>query len=277
MGTVKNTKSAGQRQNSGEVMMKTVSTVDELHANWADVVNFRMAGECVPLRYDFPPVETIVDRLRQDDAAKIRSGIPGNSLDISSTIEGFTELPIEEAMKRPFGLAHFSLSRFYGNGDILEGFEEQVMVRWRQFMADAGFTWHRCNPIIFISGPRCATNYHFDRSTVIAWQITGTKKFCGLRDPDRWLPVPPMAEHGPAEPGAISKPPGITEADVLACTMSPGDVLWNVILTPHWVEAGESVAMSVNLSHGGLRHRGTLCRNDAYLHQWYAKNPSSFL
>jgi hypothetical protein len=47
--------------------------------------------------------------------------------------------------------------------------------------------------------------------------------------------------------------------------MHPGDVLWNVLLTPHWVEAGEEVALSVNISHGGVRLHGKLFRHEQEL------------
>ena len=46
-------------------------------------------------------------------------------------------------------------------------------------------------------------------------------------------------------------------------------VLFNKLLTPHWVEAvGSEVAVSLNISHGGLRLRGELCRNERELEAW---------
>ena len=48
--------------------------------------------------------------------------------------------------------------------------------------------------------------------------------------------------------------------------MPPGVVLFNQLLTPHWVQSPlDTVAFSINLSHGGLRRTGTnrqLCRNE---------------
>ena len=50
--------------------------------------------------------------------------------------------------------------------------------------------------------------------------------------------------------------------------MTPGDVLFNKLLTPHWVQAlGEEVAVSLNISHGGLRLDGEVCRNESELEQ----------
>ena len=50
--------------------------------------------------------------------------------------------------------------------------------------------------------------------------------------------------------------------------MKPGDTLWNALLTPHWVDAGDEAAMSVNLSHGGLRRNGRLCPFEAELEEY---------
>ena len=60
--------------------------------------------------------------------------------------------------------------------------------------------------------------------------------------------------YGPAR---LEMPSTITEADSLCHVMKPGDVLWNAFLTPHWIEASsDTAAMSVNISHGGLRFDG---------------------
>ena len=57
-------------------------------------------------------------------------------------------------------------------------------------------------------------------------------------------------------------------------TCNPGDLLWNQLLTPHWVDAGEDeVAMSFNISHGGVAYRGEFCPNEQVLRQYWEKNP----
>ena len=135
---------------------------------------------------------------------------------------------------------------------------------------NTGFTFERCYPIIFISGKGCATNYHMDFSHVLAWQICGTKRFCGLQDPDRWAPREVRVDY---KPEGFTKPAALTESDALCYEMRPGDVLWNALLTPHWVEAGAEVAMSINLSHGGIRYRGELCPHEAELMAHRGANP----
>ena len=51
--------------------------------------------------------------------------------------------------------------------------------------------------------------------------------------------------------------------------MPAGVVLFNQLLTPHWVQSPlDAVAFSINLSHGGLRRVGAgrqLCRNEVQL------------
>ncbi len=161
-------------------------------------------------------------------------------------------------------MSHFKLPNFYAPGRLFHGFEEQVLDPWRTALAEAGFTWTRCYPIIFISGPHCATNYHMDRSHVVAWQRHGIKRFVGLQDPHRWAPLEERMLPG----GNMKRPPAITEADTLPYEMKPGETLWNALLTPHWVEAADHVTYSINLSHGGLRLNGNLCPHEQELEDW---------
>ena len=68
----------------------------------------------------------------------------------------------------------------------------------------------------------------------------------------------------PRHPPSVCSPLGLTCTRASACS-----VLFNKLLTPHWVEAvGEEVAVSLNISHGGLRLRGELCCNERELEAW---------
>ena len=76
------------------------------------------------------------------------------------------------------------------------------------------------------------------------------------------------------DPLRAKAPPEYDEADVLAYHMEPGDLLWNQLLTPHWVVAGEDqAAMSLNISHGLVRYRGEFGPNEALLHQRWEEYP----
>jgi hypothetical protein len=249
-------------------MNKTISTWQQFQESWDGVLNFLMKCECVPFSYSLPSIERIIDELRYDSETRITPGVKGNALELTDIAESFRRLPLEEAVKATFSLAHFKLQKFYGRGQLLEGFEEHVMEPWKRSLSEAGFTWTRCYPILFISGPQCASNYHLDYSHVLAWQTHGTKIFSGLQDPDRWAPLETRVHCK-----GVKRPEGITVDDVLAYEMTPGTVLWNTFLTPHWVEASDKIACSINISHGGLRYRGRLCRHEEEVEQWQRDHP----
>jgi hypothetical protein len=241
-----------------------VNTWDDFHQRWAGPHNFLLAGDCVkPLKWDFPPLDQVIAELRADEMARITSGTVGDKLDISDQRERFCAMSVEKAMDEPFSLAHFKLSRFDAPGKFLHGFGDKVLTGWQNTLTAVGYTFDRCYPIIFISGRNSATNYHMDFSHVLAWQIHGSKRFCGLKDPDRWAPRDMRVNYNPND---FAKPAELTDADAHCLTMPPGAMLWNVLLTPHWVSsADDQVAMSVNLSHGGLRLHGKLSPNEAEL------------
>jgi len=251
-------------------MKRTINTWNELGKAWNGVHNFLMAGECVPFNFDFPSIDRVVDEMRKNEKASIGPGIKGRALNLDSIADDFRKLPIDKAMISPFSLAHYNLSQFDAPGKFLHGFEARVLKPWQDALTAAGFTWTRCYPIIFISGIDCATNYHMDFSHVVAWQIHGTKRFCGLKDPNRWTPRDVRVTY---QPGNFAMPEALTPEDVLCYDMKPGDVLWNCLLTPHWVEASSQVAMSVNLSHGGLRWNGRLSPFEQELEEYRQANP----
>jgi hypothetical protein len=243
--------------------MASIATWNAFQQAWRGPLNFLMSGDCVPFAFKFPAIEQVVAELRDEAQARIGSGIPGDRLLLDNTAERFRATPLAEAMRQPFSLAHFKLGVFDAPGRFLHGFERQVLDPWRAALTANGFTFDRCYPIIFISGPGCATNYHLDFSHVLAWQIHGRKRFCGLRDPDRWVPREQRVNY---KAGGLARPPELDEArDALCFDMPPGAVLWNILLTPHWVNAGQEVAMSVNLSHGGLRWQGHLSPHEQEL------------
>ena len=243
-------------------MKTTAAAWADFQKHWMGPTNFLLASECVPFEFDLPPIETVVDLLRQDKDAHIGSGTRADRIVMDNIGDAFRAMPIEKALDSSFSIAHYSLGRFDAPGQFLHGFERRVLDPWRNALKAHGFTFDRCYPIIFISGRGCATNYHLDFSHVLAWQIYGTKCFCGLKDPGKWTTHDGRVNY---KAGAIGKPAALTDADALCYDMPPSSVLWNILLTPHWVEASEGVAMSINLSHGGLRLNGELSPFEAEL------------
>ncbi|MCE9591863.1 MAG: hypothetical protein K8S99_15230 [Planctomycetes bacterium] len=253
-------------------MQWTVHTWAEFQRCWDGVHNFMMDGECVPFAFDFPPIDRIVDELRKDEQASIHAGRKGDTLEREAIAESFRKLPIDRAVASCFGMAHYALGRFDKPGGLLHGLEKRVLDPWRDALKQHGFTFERCYPIIFISGPGCATNYHMDFSNVLAWQIYGAKRFCGLRSPGRWAGHDARIHYKAYE---LARPAEQTDDDALCYDMKPGGVLWNIILTPHWVEATDGIAMSLNLSHGGLRFNGRLCPFERDLEDFRAAQPEA--
>ncbi len=252
-------------------MKKTVSYIADFQHEWEHNINFFLSGECVPFAYDFPSVATLVDVLRRDAECRIQQGGYQGRKDTTDISAAFRTLPIEQALESRFSVAHFKLDRFFGPGQILQDFDARVMEPWRAFLRRAGFEWKRCYPILFISGPNTGTHYHMDFSHVVAWQIYGTKVFSGLRDPDRIEPIERAVQKRHHE--TLIMPEAIKPDDILAFTMKPGDVLWNQLLTPHWVDASNDVAVSFNISHGMLRRNGKLCPNEQRVEDWWREHP----
>lgn len=223
-------------------------------------------------RSSCPPIEEVVDVLRKDEMARIQTTPKKSDEEMKQFSESFREAPLDKALKMPFLLAHFKLHRFYGPGQLLDGFEEGVLGPWRKFLAGNGFTWNRCYPILFITSGSGQGTYHMDVSHVLAWQQTGIKIFNGFYDPCAITPIEDAV--APEYRKGIEKPEDLSRERVLSYEMGPGAVLWNQLLTPHWVDAGsDEIACSINLSHGGLRHHGRLCPHGEALEKRLIGNP----
>ena len=136
-------------------------------------------------------------------------------------------------------------------GDIFDG--------WYDGLRNHGFSWNEASAqrAFFWSGPNCHSGYHFDSSYVLAWQITGRKRFCWLKEPEKWCPYETRFTDAD-DYTRMPCPPGITPDDVIECEMQPGDVLWNVMLTPHWVYSLDEPSYSFNLTHFDVRCDGEL-------------------
>ena len=255
----------------------------QVAANFHTEQNFVLEGECSPAAgaaagFHFPSAAAIVDALRQDPDTRISTGVPKSALDLGTDADtrafatALCNAPLEEVLRTRFALAHFKLETFDVPGGLLEGLREQLVVPWAAGLHGAGFSFHRCYPILFITNSvedrgevlRADTSYHMDQSHVVAWQIRGRKQWSWLRDPSAWADREVRLTH---VPGQLARP-RLAEQDIVRLEMGPGQALFNKLLTPHWVEAAPGeVAVSLNLSHGGLALDGQLMRNEAELMQ----------
>ena len=79
----------------------------------------------------------------------------------------------------------------------------------------------RLSSTLFLSGPGCSTNYHWDPSSVLIVQLHGRKRFHSLKEPRRWCPEEVLAL---GKEGMV-RPEGLTTADIQTCELGPGEAV----------------------------------------------------
>jgi hypothetical protein len=232
-------------------MIEVVTTWEEFRNKWDSRQNFILRGEIFPHQFNPAALETVVDTIRSEEQARVLKGRTGlMSSYVQEPFPEYRNLPIDEAIRCPVSLTHFELNRFTGASQPFAGLDT-VIDQWYSDLASQGFRWGASQRAFFMSGPHCYSNYHFDSSYVLVWQIAGTKRFCWLKDPERWC-SPEVLREQADHYEKMKMPSGITPEDVVECEMQPGDVLWNVMLTPHWVYAAEEPSYSFNITHFDL-------------------------
>ncbi|MBH1932765.1 hypothetical protein I5Q34_00385 [Streptomyces sp. AV19] len=249
-------------------MRPHVTTAVEFTTRWRTPPNFRITSPLVPFEFQLPTAVDVLDRVRRDNA--VRFTILGDddwAVRMERT-EKFRTAPLSEIVAWPFRLVHFDLARFYD--DLFAGFQEQVMIPWRTFLASEGFTWQRCAPILFISTRGAASTYHNDNSHGLVWQVEGAKTFHSYLAPDRIL----SAEAAVIGETTAEEPPEHDPADRQSVRMEPGDQLWSHALTPHWVTTESPLALSITLAHGGLCHQGHYSERELALRAYWDDNPA---
>ncbi|MFK0014122.1 hypothetical protein [Streptomyces sp. NPDC091027] len=251
----------------GVIVHPPVSVTDPRNFTrcWRQPPNFRLH---VPFDYLFMPAIDILDHIRRDE--EVRFTLLGDEdwqvrMDRNAA---FRTAPVGEIATWPFRLVHFNLARFYD--ELLDGFQDEVMIPWRAYLASQGFTWQRCAPILFLSTQGATSTYHNDNSHGLVWQVHGTKTFHSYHNPDKHL----TAEAAVIGETTAEEPPAHGEADRQSMTMRPGDQLWSHALTPHWVTTESPLALSVAISHGGLCHQGRYADRELALRSYWDKNPA---
>ena len=102
--------------------------------------------------------------------------------------------------------------------------------------------------------------------------MDGVKTFNGFVDPERYAPVAHIVHKGNAP--RTTQIPQVDPGEILSYEMHPGHVLWNQLLTPHWVTAStDRPAFSLNISHGGVRHHGQFLANEVALREHWDSHP----
>jgi ribosomal protein L16 Arg81 hydroxylase len=119
-----------------------------------------------------------------------------------------------------------------------------------QLWADHGLRWQHAFPILFLSGPGCSTNYHWDPDDVFFIMLSGHKTFSALNEPHRWL-TPELLDAYQKDPNDLTnrvRPPGLRQGDVRSFEVFPGDALWNPRHAPHLVDADDEAAFSLSIA-----------------------------
>jgi hypothetical protein len=240
----------------------------EFERRWSELRNFLVAGEVTRGfggGYRIPPLERIIEEVRADQSAIFRSGVKQAAFDRTDVSDEFRALPVAEALRSRFILAHFDLHGSLGGpGQVFEGLEEAWVEPWRGQLRQRGFTFDSVFSILFAAGPHSATNYHMDHSHQLAWQQYGEKHWHGLTEPDHWTTHQQRCDtrsHGlkMVRPAALM---AAAHEAVYTVVQPPGSVLWNPHTTPHWVETFAEPALTLTLVHRGLRLNGKLCPHE---------------
>lgn len=249
---------------------RVVSTAEEFVQQWDSRRNFLFSPECPPIaamkKFAFPPTEMIVDAMLSLDSTK---AIPAQRRRQTEYADGddqwlerFRAMPRDEMLQTAsFNLRSQDFEQLDAPGGVLSGFEEAVLQPWRTFLWQNGFEWDRCYPILRVSSADSVTGYHMDSSNVLFWNVRGAKTFHGCQDPDRWVGPPENPK-----PNQVPMSPALREPqDALSIRVGDGEFVWNHLLTPHWVDS-HALTLNINLSIGGLRHRGRLCKYEQALY-----------
>ena len=245
-------------------MVRRIDRTADFLTHWNSGINFLMAGECIPFAFDFPSTDRIIEALLANPNMIAISGTMPDTLEAENIADQFRKMSYDELMATPFQLTHFHLGEFDGPGQILDGFHEQVVNPWKAFLTENDFTWDRCYAIMRVSGPGTVTGYHLDISNVLFWNVRGHKFFHGVRDIDRWAPIDWAAKTRNPD---RHRPENLGEDDILTIKVGDNQFVWNQLLTPHWVDA-PALTFGINLSHGGIRHKGQLGPREEVFYQY---------
>ena len=209
-------------------------------------VAHRAQGEVFPYEFAPPDLLQVVEEARNHPKTRIARGTRGDRLQqtLQSGDGGFKALPLAKAVHAPIHLSLFELGPLRAEGGALAGVVEQVYLPLAELWQAWGLSWQKVYPILFLSGPGCSTNYHWDPSSVLIVQLYGRKRFHSLKDPLRWCPDE-VADQG--QP-AMVRPEGLTDEDILTCELGPGDAVWSPCRAPHWVDAYDEPAFTLSIA-----------------------------
>ncbi|MDP6356945.1 MAG: cupin domain-containing protein [Planctomycetota bacterium] len=227
--------------------METINTFAEFKEIVGKPVAYRVNGEVFPYSFSRPDLFDLVVQARNHSKVKICTGQRGNDLKTSleaADAGAFKDLPIDEAVNSPIHLTIYELGPLREEGGALAEAAGNAYWPLAHLWKEMGLRWKKVYPILFLSGPGCSTNYHWDPSSVLIVQLYGRKKFFSLKEPRRWCPES-MADKWHE---AMVKPDELTDDDILCCDLNPGDVVWSPCRAPHWLDACDETAFTMSIA-----------------------------
>lgn len=213
-------------------------------------VAYLTGGAVFPFEPTPPDLAQVVEEARKHPKTRIAAGRRGDRLDQSLKDVGgdFKTMPLTEAVKSPIHLSLFELGALREEGGALAEVVAQVYLPLVDLWREQGIRWQKVYPILFLSGPGCATNYHWDPSSVLIVQLSGRKRFHSLKDPLRWC------SNETADQGreAMIRPGGLVDEDILTCELGPGDAVWSPCRAPHWLDAYDETAFTLSIAFSDI-------------------------
>ena len=203
-------------------------------------------GEVFPFELTPPALSQVVEEARNHPQTRIARGRRGDRLaqSLEDVEVDFKALPLEEAVCAPIHLSLFELGSLCEGDGALATVVEQVYLPLTVLWREQGLSWQKVYPILFLSGPGCSTNYHWDPSSVLIVQLYGRKRFHSLKDPLRWCPDE-VADQGRE---AMVRPEELAVEDILTGELGPGDAVWSPCRAPHWVDAYDETAFTLSIA-----------------------------
>jgi hypothetical protein len=226
--------------------VKSIQTFEAFRNTVGSPLAARVSGEVFPFRWPEPSLRDVLAQAREEPQARICTGTRGEALSqsLQEHADAFRALPLEEALVSPVHLSLFDLGRLRQPGGALYEAIAQVYLPLIRLWAQEGLYWQRVYPILFLSGPGCSTNYHWDPSSVLFVQLGGCKQFHALEEPRRWLPQ----DRAEISHTQMVRPAQLRTEDVRTFAVGPGEAIWSPCLAPHWVDAGDQPAFSLSIA-----------------------------
>ena len=223
-----------------------IASFDQLYSVLPTSVAYPVGGEVFPFEVPRPDLYQVVEQARQHPKTRILSGERGDSIALTfqpPTIE-FSKPRLSEAVKTPIHLSLFELGPLREAGGALAEVIQGVYLPLTQLWRTHRVSWQKVYPILFLSGPNCSTNYHWDPSSVLIVQLHGRKRLHSLKEPSRWCPPEVLAQQH----AGMVKPADLSDKDILVYELEPGDAIWSPCRAPHWLDAYDETAFTLSIA-----------------------------